>query len=71
MPGRPPTGGDVIGSGFLDLPEEFRRQATSRVHVLPVPLEETVSWGGGTRRGPEAIIEASMMAAGPAAVPAP
>jgi agmatinase len=47
------------GSGFLNLPEEFQRSASSLVHVLPVPLEETVSYGGGTRHGPEAIIEAS------------
>jgi len=47
------------GSGFLDLPEEHRRPDSSRVHVLPVPLEETVSYAGGTRGGPAAIIEAS------------
>lgn len=28
-------------------------------HVLPVPLEATVSYVGGTARGPEAILEAS------------
>lgn len=27
--------------------------------VLPVPYESTTSWGGGTRRGPGAILEAS------------
>ena len=27
--------------------------------LLPVPYESTTSWGGGTRRGPEAIISAS------------
>ena len=27
--------------------------------ILPVPFEETVSYGGGTRGGPAAIIEAS------------
>jgi agmatinase len=59
MRGEAPVGGDGIGSGFLDLPEEARRPAASRVHVLPVPLERTVSYGAGTRRGPAAIIEAS------------
>jgi agmatinase len=59
MPGKPPVGEQEVGFGFLDLPEEFQRADTSRVHVLPVPLEETVSYGGGTRAGPEAIIEAS------------
>jgi len=48
-----------VGSGFLDLPEDHRRPDSSRVHVLPVPLEETVSYAGGTRGGPAAIIEAS------------
>ncbi|MBN2451775.1 MAG: agmatinase [Lentisphaeria bacterium] len=28
-------------------------------HVIPVPLERTVSYGGGARRGPEAILAAS------------
>jgi agmatinase len=27
--------------------------------LLPVPYESTTSWGGGTRRGPEAIVSAS------------
>ena len=31
----------------------------SRVAVLPVPYEATVSYGGGTRNGPRAILEAS------------
>jgi agmatinase len=59
MPGGTPVGDSEVGFGFLNLPEEFQRADTSRVHVLPVPLEATVSYGGGTRRGPEAIIEAS------------
>lgn len=29
------------------------------VHVLPIPMEATVSYGGGTCRGPEAILRAS------------
>ena len=28
-------------------------------HVLPVPLEATVSYAGGTARGPEAILAVS------------
>ena len=31
----------------------------ARFRVIPVPLERTVSYGSGTARGPEAIIEAS------------
>ena len=52
MPGEPEP-------GFLGLPEEARRPAASRVHVLPVPLERSVSYGAGTAAGPAAIIEAS------------
>jgi agmatinase len=31
----------------------------ARFHVVPVPYEKTVSYGGGTKHGPRAIIEAS------------
>ncbi|MBO4316776.1 MAG: agmatinase [Mailhella sp.] len=31
----------------------------ARFHVIPVPYEATVSYMGGTRRGPDAILEAS------------
>lgn len=31
----------------------------ARFHVLPVPYEKTVSYGGGTAQGPAAILEAS------------
>lgn len=33
--------------------------AKARFHVLPVPYEKTVSYGGGTKRGPGAILKAS------------
>ncbi len=35
------------------------RTEDARFHVIPVPLERTVSYGSGTAKGPEAIIEAS------------
>jgi agmatinase len=47
------------GSAFLDIPDELRDPARARVHVLPVPYEETVSYETGTRDGPRAIIRAS------------
>lgn len=31
----------------------------SRFHVIPAPLEKTVSYGAGTHRGPGAVLEAS------------
>ena len=47
-------------SVFLDselTPDE--RNEDARFHVIPVPLERTVSYGSGTAKGPAAIIEAS------------
>jgi len=40
-----------------ELPETRPEQA--RFHVLPVPWEATVSYGGGTAAGPDAILHAS------------
>jgi len=40
-----------------ELPEVSPEKA--RFHVLPVPYEKTVSYGGGTARGPAAILAAS------------
>ncbi len=39
--------------------EGGKMESYSLFHVLPVPYEKTVSYGTGTSRGPEAIIEAS------------
>ncbi|MDO5535949.1 MAG: agmatinase [Desulfovibrionaceae bacterium] len=43
------------------LSSEFPQTPPERAgfHIIPVPLERTVSYGGGTRLGPEAILEAS------------
>jgi agmatinase len=49
----------MVRRGFLGLDAEEARAATAEVSVLPVPLEATVSYGGGTARGPSAILEAS------------
>ncbi|MCH2249198.1 MAG: agmatinase [Cognatishimia sp.] len=35
------------------------RNEDARFHVIPVPIERTVSYGSGTAKGPAAIIEAS------------
>jgi agmatinase len=42
-------------STFLGVPNA----ESARVHILPVPFEQTVSYEGGTSKGPEAIITAS------------
>ena len=41
--------------------DEYRNSspASARYHIIPVPYEATVSYGGGTSQGPPAIIEAS------------
>ncbi len=45
---------------FLDSElTEAERLEDARFRVIPVPLERTVSYGSGTAKGPEAIIEAS------------
>lgn len=42
---------------FLEAPQPDPKLAS--VHLLPVPMEATVSYGGGTSKGPRAILEAS------------
>ncbi|PWE32603.1 agmatinase [Maritimibacter sp. 55A14] len=42
-----------------ELTEAERAQETARFSVIPVPLERTVSYGAGTAKGPQAILEAS------------
>ncbi|MCD8140466.1 MAG: agmatinase [Planctomycetaceae bacterium] len=44
---------------FLDLPPDAHGYETASVVVLSMPLEESVSYGGGTAAGPEAILTAS------------
>lgn len=43
-------------SGIFGLPFSLDE---SRIVVIPVPFEATTSYGGGTSRGPEAVLEAS------------
>jgi agmatinase len=44
---------------FLGIPDEDARYDDCAGVVVPVPYERTVSYGGGTARGPQAILEAS------------
>ena len=44
---------------FLALEDPHGTFDGARVLILPVPLEATVTWGGGTAAGPRAIIDAS------------
>ncbi|AHC15724.1 agmatinase [Salinispira pacifica] len=47
------------GEVFLESETGRPDSRKCRFHILPFPFEASVSYGGGTRRGPEAIIEAS------------
>ena len=44
---------------FLESELPFRPADECRFHIIPVPCEASVSYGGGTALGPEAIVEAS------------
>jgi len=46
-------------ANFLAIDREISSFDTSQIVVLPAPYEHTVSYGGGTRRGPDGIITAS------------
>ncbi|PKL40817.1 MAG: agmatinase [Spirochaetae bacterium HGW-Spirochaetae-1] len=45
--------------GFLQSELGFQKAEKSLFHVIPAPLERTVSYGGGTAAGPAAILRAS------------
>lgn len=56
-----PSGVKVLGKkgNFLGIDPPISSYADSRIVVLPVPYEHTVSYGRGTGRGPRAILDAS------------
>ena len=49
----------MTADNFLGLPQPLCGFERARALILPLPFEATVSYGGGTGRGPAAIIEAS------------
>lgn len=44
---------------FLGSEIEQPQPQEARFHIIPVPFERTVSYGGGTRLGPSAVLQAS------------
>ena len=52
---------EVLGpeENFLALPAEHSAYETSKIVILGAPYEKTVSYGGGTKDAPAAILEAS------------
>ncbi len=48
-----------IKSNFLGIEKEFSSFESSKIVVLLIPYEHTVTYGGGTENGPSAILDAS------------
>ena len=48
-----------IEENFLGIEDEFSGYEHSKIVVIPAPYEHTVSYGGGTKNGPSAILYAS------------
>ncbi len=48
-----------IKKNFLAIDEKYSNYNDSLITVLPVPYEQTTSYGKGTSKGPKAILEAS------------
>ena len=48
-----------LEKNFLGIEDEFSSFENSKVVILPIPYEATVSYGGGTSKGPGAILNAS------------
>ena len=48
-----------IKNNFLAIEEEFSNYKNSKIVMLPVPYEQTTSYGKGTAKGPKAILNAS------------
>ncbi len=46
---------------FLEIEPEFSAYEGSKIVIVPVPFEKTVSYGKGTKNGPKAILEASQI----------
>ncbi len=53
------TGESILNNNFLGLEDEYSTFEGSRVAIVQVPYEGTVSFGKGTSRGPASIIYAS------------
>lgn len=48
-----------IKNNFLAIDEEYSNYKDSLIAILPVPYEQTTSYGKGTSKGPKAILNAS------------
>jgi agmatinase len=48
-----------IKRNFLGIEKQYSAWETAKIVILPAPYEHTVSYGAGTKNGPEAILKAS------------
>ncbi len=48
-----------IQKTYAGIPEEYANYEKAKVVILPVPYDETSTWGKGADRGPDAFLEAS------------
>ena len=48
-----------IDKNFLAIEEKYSSYKSSEVAILPVPYEATTSYGKGTSKGPQAVLDAS------------
>ena len=51
---------NVVYPSFLELDIPPSSYGDARIHIIPVEMEKSVSYGGGTAAGPRAILEASL-----------
>jgi agmatinase len=51
---------DTLYPSFLELDIPPSPYEDARIHIIPVEMEKSVSYGGGTAAGPRAILEASL-----------
>ncbi len=48
-----------IKNNFLAIEDKYSNYNNSKIVILPVPYEQTTSYGKGTSKGPQAILDAS------------
>lgn len=48
-----------IRKNFLAIEERYSNYKNSQIVIIPIPYEKTTSYGKGTSKGPDAILEAS------------
>lgn len=55
----PPGQGHGVAGRFAGLPNPYGHEKFAEIVLLPVPFDKTVTYGKGSDKGPQALIEAS------------